>query len=96
MRMALDSWESVAEEWADEAKKLLRENIALKAHRQLLRDACFAAIEYDKAIRACANDPEKMASFCTAQGQNLDDLYLAWIGATRNAIYKTGEEEKNE
>ena len=34
-----------------------------------------AVIAYDKAIQACANDPENMASFCTATGDNLDSLY---------------------
>ncbi len=62
----------------------------LKAHKALLLKACHAAVEYDKAIRSCANEPEKMASFCTAQGQNLDDLYRAWINAARKAIYETG------
>ena len=49
--------------------------------RQMLnlgKSACEAAIAYDRAIRACANDPDKMASFCTLQGETLDTLYLDW------------------
>lgn len=35
-----------------------------------------AVLAYDRAIRACANDPEKMSSFCSANGDDLDTLYL--------------------
>lgn len=35
-----------------------------------------AVLAYDRAIRACANDPEKMSSFCSADGEDLDTLYL--------------------
>lgn len=38
-----------------------------------------AALKYDDAIRACANDPSRMASFCTATGEDLDTLYLEWM-----------------
>lgn len=34
---------------------------------------------YDTAIRECANKPHKMVSFCTAQGETLDALYLHMI-----------------
>ena len=50
--------------------------------------ACKAAIAYDEAIRACANEPTKMASFCTAQGDTLDNLYAAWMCKARSAISK--------
>jgi hypothetical protein len=41
-----------------------------------------AAVEaYDLAIQSCANDPQKMASFCTAQGDTLDTLYAAMLEA---------------
>lgn len=53
---------------------------------QLAIDACKAAIEYDKAIEACAGDPEKMSSFCTAQGDDLDALYFDWITKAREAV----------
>jgi len=49
------------------------------------------AIVYDEAIQQCANDPEKMASFCTATGEDLDALYLDWVTAARTAIAKTKE-----
>ncbi len=48
--------------------------------------ACEKALKYDAAIKSCANEPEKMASFCTAQGDSLDSLYAAWITASRDAI----------
>jgi hypothetical protein len=40
---------------------------------------------YDLAIQSCGNDPEMMASFCTAQGDNLDKLYFDMVNAA-NAI----------
>ena len=40
-----------------------------------------AVLAYDAAIRGCANEPERMASFCTAEGDDLDTLYLAMIQA---------------
>ena len=48
--------------------------------------ACEAAIAYDKAIQSCANDPDKMASFCTAQGDDLDTLYADWISKSTAAL----------
>lgn len=50
--------------------------------------ACEAAVQYDNAIRACANDPYQMSSYCTAQGENLDTLYLDWITKAHAAIIK--------
>jgi hypothetical protein len=40
--------------------------------------ACRYAEQYDQAIRVCANDGRKMASFCTAKGESLDLLYMRW------------------
>ena len=48
--------------------------------------ACEAAIKYDAAIRGCANEPEKMATFCTARGDTLDTLYAEWVTLARAAI----------
>jgi hypothetical protein len=50
--------------------------------------AARAAIAYDAAIESCANDPSKMASFCSAQGDDLDTLYVDWIEKSRAAIAK--------
>lgn len=50
--------------------------------------ACKAAIAYDDAIVACANDPSKMSTYCTAEGQDLDTLYLDWIEKSKLAIAK--------
>jgi len=55
---------------------------------QLAIEACKAAIEYDKAIESCAGDPEKMSSFCTAQGDNLDTLYYDWITKAKQTVEK--------
>ena len=38
-----------------------------------------AVLAYDAAIRSCANDPEKMSSFCSAQGDDLDALYAKML-----------------
>lgn len=53
-----------------------------------LLEAAKAALAYDAAIQACANDPRRMASFCTAEGIGLDALYEAWIDASRMAVAK--------
>lgn len=42
-----------------------------------------AVLAYDAAIRACADDPEKMASFCTAEGDDLDMLYAHMLNAAQ-------------
>ena len=52
----------------------------------LLYEAALAGQAYDRAIRKCANDPEKMASFCTAQGDSLDDLYMDWMSKIQAAM----------
>lgn len=51
-----------------------------------LLEACEAGVVYDEAIQECANDPKKMATSCTAQGDTLDSLYADWISKTRAAI----------
>jgi hypothetical protein len=50
-----------------------------------LRQVTKAALAYDKAIHLCANDPEVMSSYCTAQGESLDRLYAKWIAAAEQA-----------
>ena len=52
--------------------------------------AAKAAIAYDSAIASCANDPCNMASFCTAEGDDLDSLYADWIDKSRAALAKAG------
>lgn len=59
----------------------------ISASHEMLK-ACQAAIAYDRAIARCGDDPETMASFCTAQGDDLDTLYAAWIDASREALEK--------
>ena len=54
-------------------------NEKIIAAAPLLYEAALAGQEYDRATRKCANDPEKMASFCPAQGDTLDDLYMDWM-----------------
>ena len=51
-------------------------------------EAARAAVEYDNAIRACADDPDKMSSHCTAEGDDLDTLYFRWLTASRAGIAK--------
>ena len=53
-----------------------------------LRTACEAGIRYDEAIQSCVNDPEKMASYCTAHGEELDAVYFDWLNKARAAIAK--------
>lgn len=42
-------------------------------------DLAAAVRAYDRAINSCGNDPEKMASFCSATGDDLDTLYFAMV-----------------
>lgn len=58
-----------------------------------LLEACKAALVYDQAIRACANDPDRMSSFCTAEGNDLDALYFAWMSMSQAAIAKVRGDE---
>ena len=57
----------------------------VNAHAMLVA-ACEAALRYHDAIAQCANSPEKMASFCTAEGDDLDALYTAWQVAATVAL----------
>jgi hypothetical protein len=52
--------------------------------------AARAAVAYDAAIQSAANDPNKMSSLCTAEGEDLDALYARWISLSRAAIAKAG------
>jgi hypothetical protein len=65
-------------------------NARLIAAATDLLEAAEAALAYDAEIQGCANDPDRMASHCTAQGQTLDDLYERWIALSRAALAKAG------
>jgi len=56
---------------------------AVKRDAQAL---ALAAVAYDKAIQACANSPDTMSSYCTAEGDDLDALYARFIDAAREAL----------
>ncbi len=70
-------------------KALLAERGTLAAENRKLKEeletVVTAALAYDAAIISCANNPEKMATFCTAEGDNLDKLYLDFIQAAHAA-----------
>lgn len=62
------------------ARTLCVPGLRLQAHtimKSLAQELADAVIAYDKAIAACLDHPEKLSSFCTAQGEDLDMLYLA-------------------
>ena len=63
-------------------------NARLIAAAPELLAAAQAAIAYDREIQACANDPDKMSSHCSAAGQTLDELYSDWLHKSRAAIAK--------
>jgi hypothetical protein len=69
---------------------LLRE----KARADGAVEAAKAAIAYDDAIQACANDPETMTSFCSAEGDDLDSLYADWITKARAALSQPSAKEE--
>jgi len=47
----------------------------LKNSDDLIFNLTDAILDYDEAIKECANDPKKMSTYCTAQDESLDDLY---------------------
>lgn len=60
-----------------------RELVRVTAERDALAEA---AIAYDLAILACANDPSKMATAVTATGDDLDALYERLMARARLAL----------
>lgn len=69
-------------------KSQVSANAHLIAAAPELYEAAAAAVAYDDAIRSCANDPDRMASFCTAAGDDLDSLYADWIFKSSAALAK--------
>jgi hypothetical protein len=67
-----------------------RANSRLLAAALDFLEAAKAAVAYDAAIQSAANDPEKMSSLCTAEGEDLDALYARWISLSRAALQKAG------
>lgn len=51
--------------------------------KQMHKELARAVLAYDAAIQLCANDPEQMSSFCTAEGDRLDDLYFRMLEIAR-------------
>jgi len=47
------------------------------------KDLARAVLAYDHAVQSCGDDPEKMVSFCTIEGDHLDDLYFRMIELAR-------------
>ncbi len=68
---------------------------ACNSHDALL-EAALKAIKYDEVIKSCANEPDKMASYCTAEGTTLDSLYFDWMTSSRAAIAKAENETEAE
>jgi hypothetical protein len=58
----------------------------LRQEKVQLIGACKAALAYDKAVESCANDSNKMTSYCTAEGETLDRLYANWISKSIAAL----------
>lgn len=56
-------------------------------------EACRAAVKYDNAIYSCADDPDKMSSYCTAQGRDLDALYFDLLSKARLALREESPED---
>jgi len=88
-QMAADDWRALG----NFTFNLNREQVVARmekaeAQRDELLAVCEAAIRYDEAIRSCANDPDKMASHCTAQDEDLDALYFDWLNKAQAAIAK--------
>ncbi len=71
------------EQEPDNLVLLLLLSILLEKHKQLAT----ASLAYDEAIRACADDPERMSSFCSAQGDDLDALYANWMRLASDDLF---------
>ncbi len=82
-------WRVVGEDGWEIVSGLNEPTARLSAAALDMQKACEAAQKYDEAIAACGNDPAKMASFCTAQGDTLDALYLDWINKSCAALEKS-------
>jgi hypothetical protein len=68
----------------------LRDGLIAYHGMEPLQDAARAAVAYDAAIQSAANDPNKMSSLRTAEGEDLDALYARWISLSRAALQKAG------
>ena len=80
----------VSEESTMSHEEAMASAILRRAAPDLL-GASRAALAYDDAIRACGNDPERMATYHTAVGESLDALYDAWITKARAAVAEATE-----
>lgn len=61
-----------------------------------MRTALRAWKSYEAAIEMCGNEPQAMASFCTAQGDTLDSLWAAAVSATNAALAGSDDQEQSE
>lgn len=75
-----------AEGRADEQEELT----ATPENSNPLRELAQACMDYDAAIRSCADDPKRMDSFCTATGDDLNDLYEGWLHRALAALSGSG------
>lgn len=58
----------------------------IDALTEQLQELARATVAYDEAIMACANDPALMATYCTAQGDDLDALYFEVMTRARTVL----------
>lgn len=65
-------------------------NARLIAAAPVLLAAVQAGKSYRDALAQCADDPQRMASFCTAEGDDLDTLFAEWERLSNAAIAKAG------
>lgn len=80
-----DLWNLESESFKADAEKVLA---AVGA--PTLLEAALAGAAYRVALAQCANDPQRMASFCTATGDDLDTLFEKWDRLSKEAIAKAG------
>jgi hypothetical protein len=51
--------------------------------KQMHKELARAVLAYDIALQQCGGDPVAMTSFCTAEGDHLDDLYFRMMEYAR-------------
>lgn len=63
--------------------------LGVAEERHASQELVATVLFYDEALTSCANDPVKMAMYCTAQNKTLDSLYDRFTSVARAMHAKT-------
>ncbi len=88
---AIEEVEMIAAALAVEKESWQERIQQLESERDRLILACRAGLRYGLAIVAASEkQPESMNLWRTVEGDDLDDLFEAWVGACEAALEKAG------